>query len=169
MKTQTARTLVTVACLAGLAAVAAPLARAEIDLSFSGGDGTPLSVTVVTPLVYVITGPTDPDAPYFIFKGVGNFLDDSFPSVASSTITYSVDGGPTMSVDIENVGATAGSVSADDFYLFPSVLPGVSTGDTVILYPGTITTADAVAALAPANGLYQSFINPLSATLMAMP
>lgn len=95
-------------------------------------------------------------SPFFIFQGVGDVFGGSFPSV-SGTITFSINGGSAQSITGENSGVAAGSLAANDIYMFGS-LAGVAVGDIVTLTAGTLTTTSNVAAAPPASGSFTTFI-----------
>jgi hypothetical protein len=130
-------------------------AGAQANLTFSGGSGTPLTMTIAAPITYTITT-TSPVAPFFIFQGVGDLFLTDTPSV-TGTVTFSINGGAAQTIDIIGSGVTGGSLAADDVYIFGSS-PGVTTGDTVFLTAGAITTTTNIAAAAPANGAFDTFI-----------
>ena len=130
-------------------------AGAQANLTFSGGSGTPLTMTIAAPFTYTITT-TSPVAPFFVFQGVGNPFLATFPS-ATTTMTFSINGGAAQTIDGINSGVTGGSLAADDVYIY-GLLPGVTIGDTVFLTAGAITTTTNIAAAAPANGAFDTFI-----------
>jgi hypothetical protein len=130
-------------------------AGAQANLTFSGGSGTPLTMTIAAPITYTITT-TSPVAPIFVFQGVGNPFLDILPSV-TATMTFSINGGAAQTINGINSGVTGGSVATNDVWIFGSV-PGVTTGDTVSLTAGAITTTTNIAAAAPANGAFDTFL-----------
>lgn len=130
-------------------------AGAQANLTFSGGSGTPLTMTIAAPITYTITT-TSPVAPIFAFQGVGNPFLDTLPSV-TATMTFSINGGAAQTINGINSGYTGGSLATNDVYIFGS-FPGVTTGDTVFLTAGTITTITNIAAAAPANGAFDTVI-----------
>jgi hypothetical protein len=128
-----------------------------IVLSFSGGGGTPLSMTLTSPVSYTITQSAGlGDAPFFVFQGVGNPFGAVITFV-SGNITFSVNGGPSRSVFQTASGVPVNDLAANDLYFFGQ-LPGVSVGNTVILSAGTLTTTSNFAGAAPASGNFQTFI-----------
>ena len=132
-------------------------AGAQANLTFSGGSGTPLTMTIASPITYtIITSVGGGDGPVFAFQGVGNVIGYAFPPV-TATMTFSINGGAAQTINAINSGYTGGSLTADDVYVFGS-FPGVTVGDTVFLSAGAITTTTNIAAAAPANGTYNTFI-----------
>ena len=150
-----------------IAAFLTPRALAFIDLSFSGGNGTPLSITLDTPLTYEVDATPSTYPILFVFKAVGNIFANSFPP-GTSTISYTDDGGPNIAVDTANTGYTNASLAAKDLYIYGNSDTNVPpAGHTLVLEPGTFTTTADFAGAPPADGLYESFLsddygNPIS-------
>lgn len=146
----------TLAALTLLGIAALPhTAQAQANLTFSGGSGSPLTMTLTAPLNYTITSAAS-NAPLFVFQGVGNpFLTVGWS--VTGTVTFSINGGVARTVTFINSGAARGNVAANDVYIAGS-LPGVAVGDTVLLSAGALTTTSNIAAAAPANGAYSSFV-----------
>ncbi len=114
-----------------------PHVHAQADLTFSGGDGAPLQLTLNAPVTYVVTTASDGVGLGFDFQGVGNLFAEK--AYVTGTITYAVDGGTPMSVPYFNSGFAGGGVAATDVYLF-GAMSGVAVGDIVVLNAGTLTT-----------------------------
>lgn len=137
-------------------ASATPAFSADPALSFSGGNGAPLVITLETPVVYVVTLASE-NAPAFIFKNVGNFYNGIFD--VEGNVTFSINGGPAASITGTQWNFSNNDVTAVDLILFPDFGP-VTAGDTVTLNAGTITTiANMAAGLIPTSGTYQTFIS----------
>ncbi len=134
-----------------------------VVLNFSGGGGTPLSMTLASPVSYTITQAVGgSSAPAFIFQGTGNpFLNASRPVIGS--ITFSVNGGAAQTITTANSGIALGAVGFNDTYFFGTLLP-FALGDTVLLSAGALTTTANIAGAAPAGGDFQSFISTGSGT-----
>lgn len=150
-------------------------AHAQAFLSFSGGNGSPLSFTLAQPVTYFVTTASAAEyAPGFVFNAVGNPFGNSFPVVAGS-IVFTINGGAPYAVDTINSGATFGSATPNDIYFFSfDSLPGVSVGDFVTLTAGTLTTAGSVAGAAPPDGAYttaviNAYCNPISTAGVTVP
>jgi hypothetical protein len=148
--------------LAALAAgllLAGPLTRAvqadAIPLTFSGGSGSPLTITLNEPVTYTITAP--PSIGFlFDFKGVGNVFGGTLN--VSGTMTYTVNGGAAISINAGDTGFPVGAIAANDLILFHNPLPAAALGDVVTLSPGSLTTAINIAAGAPASGPYDAIL-----------
>ncbi len=141
-----------------------PAVQAQANLTFSGGNGTPLSITLLKPVTYTINevncanaGTTPPGTgPVFLFDEAGNPFFNTFPSV-TGTITYSINGGAAQPITTANSGRASNILTTNDIRVFGSQQP-VSIGSTVVLSAGTITTTGNVAAAPPANGSFPTFI-----------
>jgi hypothetical protein len=131
-------------------------ARAQASLSFSGGNNTPFVLTLNGPVSYVINAALSGNAPFFVFKNVGNPLG-STQIGATGSISYSVNGGASHSITTENSGTPVGSITANDLFFF-GVSSALALGDVVTLTLGTITTASNVAAAPPAGGNFTTYI-----------
>lgn len=139
-------------------------ARGQANLSFSGGNGSPLSLTLSQPVVYTITTGFSV-GPFFIFQNVG----DPFHHLGSAVvgnIRFTINGGANYFMDTINSGENVGVVTANDLYIFGSE-PGANAGDVILLSAGTLTTLANVAAPPPANGSYTTFVTDGSGKLVS--
>nr|WP_309695327.1 PEP-CTERM sorting domain-containing protein [Armatimonas sp.] len=135
-------------------------ASAQANLTFSGGSGTPLTMTLTAPVSYTMTASAAFNtAPVFVFKGVGNVVPGNG---VTGTMRYSINGGTLQTLTNIQSGVTSGALVANDVYTF-GFFPGVTIGDTLLLAAGVLTTNTNVAAAAPANGAFNSFIISTSA------
>lgn len=142
-----------------LAAAAGTSAFGQAALTFSGGNGTPLSVTLSSPVSYVLTGVAAANAgPAFVFDGLGDVFTNTGVT-AGGSISYSVNGTAGSALNRLGSGTAANDVTADDAYFFPLARPGIApNGATVTLLAGTLTTTANFAGAPPANGTYNTFI-----------
>ena len=157
MKTRLVLTLA--AAVLGLATLGASDARAQGMLTFSGGNGAPLTLTLNAPVTYVITTAADAyNGPSFNFQGVGNvFHLSNVGTAASGTIAFTINGRAAQTVNTLNSGYGYGDLTAADAYIY-GAMPGVAVGDTVVLQAGTLTTSGNFAGAPPASGSYPTFI-----------
>jgi hypothetical protein len=136
-----------------------PAVQAQAILTFSGGNGTPLSITLRRSVTYTINNTQCANAgtgPAFLFDEAGNPFSNTFPSF-TGTITYSINGGAAQPITKANSGTANNARTTNDIYVFGNV-PGVSNGSTVVLSAGTITTTGNVTAAPPADGRFPTFI-----------
>lgn len=148
-------------------------ARGQALLSFDGGSGQRLSLTLNAPVIYRVTSiPSSGSAtPIFNFQGVGDLFSRQAPQVFGS-IAYSVDGGTPRTISFLNSGFVGGDVRANDLYAVPSLTgsqPLVSFGQTVSLLAGTVTTVAVVQVAAPPSGTYSTFLSESSGTAISGP
>lgn len=130
-------------------------AHAQANLTFTGGNGTPLTITVLNPITYTISS-ADAVAPIFVFQGVGNPFGNTNTTV-TGTVTVSINGGLAQPLFEMNSGRSGGVIDINDIITYDGV-PGVSVGDIVTLSAGTITSTNNVTGTIPTNGLYNTFV-----------
>ena len=88
------RVLTLAAICCSLATLGAAHAHAQADLTFSGGNGAPLSLTLNAPVTYLVMTAPDGTASFFVFQGVGNiFGGGQIGDTVSSTITFTINVG----------------------------------------------------------------------------
>lgn len=143
-------------------------AHAQANLRFSGGSGTPLTITLAAPITYTITTAAlgAGNAPYFLIQGVGNLIGGGGAGVTVTTnITLRINGGAALSLTNVASGGSGGAVTPSDLITFgSSALPGVNVGDVVTLSAGSMTTTTNVASAAPGTGSFVTFITGVLAT-----
>jgi hypothetical protein len=136
-------------------------ANAQANLSITGGNGGQMVFTLFAPVQYTLTTSPLADAPFFVFRGVGDLFSNSFP-IVSGTMTWSVNGGPLRSLTDANSGVTTGSVTANDLYFYgpdATQTPGwLQSGDVITLWTGTLTTSAAFAFVPPTATEYSTFL-----------
>jgi len=144
---------------AALYFVAVATTQASVALSWSGGSGTPLSVTFADPIIFDVTTTSTPSfAPAFVMVGMGNLFGGTFP--AATGLTYSINtlnGGSNLSISQWDSGISGGDVAATDVY-FWGTLPGVTVGDIVTLNAGTLTGTAPYAGVAPTATSAEMFL-----------
>ena len=143
------------ATFAGLAA--ASHAQAQAVLSFSGGSGTPLTITLSQPLTFTITT-AETTLPYFTFKNVGNVFGSETGDGVTGNITYEINAGGALTFAAAGSDYTGGDTAPTDLSLQSSANSSFVVGDVVTLSAGTETTNDNFAATAPAGGSFTAFI-----------
>lgn len=131
-------------------------AHAQANLTFTGGSGTPLTVTLATPITYTVTQALN-DRLIFAFDAVGggNF---GFSSV-TGTLSYRINNGAINTIGFLGNGSTLGDITADYLLLYnESTSTILSVNDTVTLTSGTIATNGNIAAARPANVTFTTFL-----------
>jgi hypothetical protein len=130
-----------------------------IPITFSGGSGTPFSMTLAQPVTYVITT-TSTSAFHFAFQNTDNMLTGG--EFIFGTVTVSINGAQVQSFNpgvIGMGGPPGGQVNIGDMVLTPPrVIFSVVPGDVITLSAGTLTTEENIPYEAPANGSYNTFL-----------
>ena len=133
-------------------------AHAQADLTFSGGNGAPLSLELNAPVTYVVTAAPAFGSPQFDLQGVGDVFGGNTGGLSlSGTITFTINGGAAQTLSTIRSGFINGNVAATDASLFGAE-PGVAVGNTVVLDAGTLTTTGNFAGAPPASGSYPTFL-----------
>jgi hypothetical protein len=139
-------------------AIYIPAAQAQANLTFSGGNGNPLSISLQQPVSYTINNSQcalSTSGPIFLFDEAGNPFGSGV--LLNGTITFSVNAGAAQPITNANSGVIAGNVTPNDLFIYGQ-LQSVPNGSIVTLSAGTVTTTGNVAAAPPANGSFTTFI-----------
>lgn len=142
-----------------IAALAAPLlsASAQANLTFSGGNGNPLAITLSAPVEYMINTAPPFASPSFVFTGMGNVFA-GLPSFTGS-MNFSVNGAGAYALSQIGSGYTGGAlVNADAFLFGFAFSQPLMIGDVVRLNVGTLTSTANFAAAAPTSRAYETFL-----------
>jgi len=129
-----------------LAATAAFFTTGSVDAAvsaqFTGGNGTPLSLTLVDPIVFTVAPGVSEFVNQLVFVFDGASLGGGAPGNFTGDITYTVNGGPSIPLMAMISGVAINDFTADDIFI-PTV-PGTSfqlnAGDVITLSAGTLTT-----------------------------
>ena len=135
-----------------------PAVQAQANLVFSGGNGAPLSITLLQSVSYTVNNSQCVlnGGPLFIFDQSGNPFMLAVESV-TGTMSFSINGGAAQPITTTRSGLNLGNISANDIYVYGN-LPNVASGSTVVLNRGTIITTNSITAAAPANGSFTTFL-----------
>ncbi|MDP0500983.1 MAG: PEP-CTERM sorting domain-containing protein [Verrucomicrobiota bacterium JB022] len=161
-----------------LAALAAS-AQASINLLFSGGEGSPLTVTLATDATFVITETPTDVGPVFILDGFAGLLAAGLPDGItggfSGGLYFSVNESlPVMISDVGAGGPPGQSVVTDDDLFLVGGFGPLQLGDVVTLFAGSLTTNSNFETTIPADGTYSMFLidinsKPIAGDLPAVP
>ena len=137
-----------------------PSAYGQAHLTFTGGNGTPLTTTLTRSVSYTVNtnGCAGGGGPFFEFDEVGNTIGNR---TVAGTMSYSINGGPSHTLTYQESGYVAGNVSVNDHSVYGN-LPGAANGSTVVLTLGFLTTTTNIAAAPPANGSYTTFLTDMN-------
>jgi len=132
------------------------VARAgNVQVNFSGGSGTPLTITLPQAVTFTVTTAPGVDATICGFLNCGNILGGV--GNASGSLTYTRNGGSAIAID--GLGTpTIGVFTGDDLALFNKSLPTAALNDVFVLSAGSITTSFNVTNAAPPSGLYAAIV-----------
>lgn len=136
-------------------AFAAPCRGALIpfQVNFSGGNGSPVTITLPQALTTTVTNTAPNVGPFFVIQGV-NWGGGAIS--VSTTLSYTIDG--TSPVPINAMSGGAGGV---DLRLFQENLNdwvSLNVNDVLVLSSGTMTTQASFSGPAPASGLYTGIL-----------
>jgi hypothetical protein len=132
-----------------------PAVQAQAKLVFSGGNGSPLTITLQQSVTYTINNSQcSVRAPFFNFDEAGNAFGSR---EVTGTMTFSINGGPAQHITETGSGFSDNDVSENDIYVYGNRTT-VSSGSTIVLNAGTITTIENFLDPLPANGSYATFI-----------
>jgi len=136
-----------------------PVAHGQANLTFSGGNGTPITITLQNSVSYTTTSNCQ-SGPFFVFDEAGNPFNGG-SIIGSGTASFSVNAGTAEPIIRAASGSAGVQVTVNDILLYGNQ-PGVPNGSTVILNAGTYTTADNFAGAPPANGSFATFLAGIS-------
>lgn len=156
------------AVVLGLLSLSLSSAHAQsVNLTFSGGGGTPLVISFTTPITYTIANGVTPNTtnnyPHFVFEDVGNLFGSSTTRSLTSAPTYSRNGGAsnlslaTLGSGMLGAGGSNFIVPTDVWVYGPALTGNMVSGDTFTLAAGTFTFAN-YTGVVPSNGLYSTFL-----------
>jgi hypothetical protein len=153
-------------------------ARAQgVFLTFSGGNGSQVTITWSSPIIYTLTGTTLNSGvnPYFVFQSVTNSAT-IFPVQATPPAS------PTPTYTSTGAGSTDGTQTINNFYVPIALHNNVNIGDVVfrattdtantflttgdvftlsagsLSYNGTTNSNSSYSGALPANGFYTTYI-----------
>src|SRR4029077_16184578 len=167
--------------LAAAVAISCAPQVCAVPVTFSGGSGTPLSLTLTDPVTYLITASVPfGGAPFFILQNVGSNIFPTSAPLLAGDITFTINGGSPISIgvitQIVDLGFPIGVLTVNDLLFWApqgpntvNAIPGVSIGDTIVLSVGTLTTTSDVVAPAPPSGVFNTFITDGNGNLISAP
>ena len=132
------------------------VAHAQANLTFSGGNGTPLSITLQQTISYTLTSACRNPVP--VLKATN--MPFSF-TVVSGTMTFSINGGTPRNFTVASSNTNFGDVTSNDIFLnYPNGGgdPTLPIGATFVINAGTLTTTANVAAPPAAGGSFTTFL-----------
>lgn len=144
--------LVAIASISGL--------NAQAILTFSGGNGSPLTITLTRSVTYTVNSGNcggGAGAPFFIFDEAGNPFGGAATGL-TGTMSFHKNADPNSPISAANSGATIPpSFTANDLYVY-GLNSFASIGDTYVLSAGSVTTTGSIAGPPPAGGSFTTFV-----------
>ena len=142
--------------------------KGSVFVTFSGGNGTQLSVTFSNPINFELTAtPQTGNLLGILIQDVGASDFDNDLSAHTGTLTLE---GQTSSTDGQmGGGALAGQINADDIVIGFNSSFSVTSGQTITASAGTRTTNNNISlGAAPANGNYNVVIvDPFDSSIIS--
>lgn len=140
--------------LALLAALALP-ASAALSVTFTGGNETPLVMTINQPVTYIAENANS--FVVFVIENVGS-PGSNFTAAVTGTLTYSINEEAPITITVLLGGTGFGAVGVDDWYFYAPTSGVFAANDTITLYSGTVTTTANYDLSPPPSGTFSTFI-----------
>ncbi len=127
-----------------------------VQVNFSGGSGTPLTITLPQAVSStVVTGPSQAQVT-FLFQGTGPIFSGTVG--AGGSLSYTQNAGSPFSISNASQ-INSPPFTLNDLALFASTFPPlINVNDVFLLSAGSVTTTTNIAAAAPASGLYSTIL-----------
>jgi len=132
----------------------------SVPMSFSGGNGAPLTLTLPRPISYTVALDTPNAGTVFVFRNVGA-LTAGGVRFGVGSLSYTVNGGAALQIDRAGTVALGGSVDANDVSLFHTPSGAVNLNNVVLLSAGTFSMSGNVAASPPPAGFYEAILTDM--------
>ena len=149
------RVLALAAICCSIATLGAAHARAQAMLTFSGGNGAPLVITLAQPITLTITKAFNSSTAYLDIQGL------NAPNPAGylgGNVTLTLDTGTANPLyTLQTITFTTGDITAGDG-LFQANTSAFSVGQTVTVSAGTLTSTSNYSAAPPNSGSYSAFL-----------
>ncbi len=137
-------------------ALLASAAQGAISLEVTGGNGSPLTITLLESVTYTIA-PGAPDDNFPIFVIDEATTGTNFSSNVTGSMTFSINDGDLQSFIYMSGGVNASDLTANDIYFYRGALQW-EEGDTITLHAGYLTTTIAVGAVPAGGSSFESFM-----------
>jgi hypothetical protein len=141
--------------LLGLAITGSSAHAGLVQVNFSGGSGTPLTITLPQPVSYTVTGFPGTAGEIFVFQGTGHLLSGNVG--AGGSLSFTQNAGAPNSIN-NAIQLVQDNVTLNDLDLYDGSPPGLNHNDVFLLSAGSVTTTTNIAAAAPPSGLYSTIL-----------
>jgi hypothetical protein len=132
---------------------------------FSGGSGSPLTITLPYAISFTVTNDTSAINAVFVFKGVGTFLGGI--TGAAGSLGYTTNGASPLAINSTG-NISLGAATTNDMVLFKMASPGVALNVVLGLSSGAATTTTNITAAAPPSGLYSAIFIDINGTQLGV-
>ena len=131
-----------------------------VQVNFSGGSGSPLTITLPQAITYTVTNDTPSSGLVFVFQ-------DVYPPVPiagitggliSGSISRSINGGAAATMSRIGSFDSSGVIDDNDLFFHSLNNTGANLNDVVVLASGSLTTGFPVSGAAPPSGLYSAIL-----------
>jgi hypothetical protein len=130
--------------------------RADVPVQFTGGNGTPLTITFPAPITFVVNNATGANGTIFQFLNTGNLFGGEDLDFNNGP-TYSINGGSPLAL---TDAISSNTPTSNDLLLFRQFDANhtLANGDVITLNAGTISIPGNYAPAPPPSGLYPAFM-----------
>lgn len=136
----------------------APARASLVYLEFSGGNGSPVSITFDSPTRFEVTvAPGGFPTPFFVIDGAfgGSF---GLGRQSASGLAFTVNGGTPLPIEMIGSAFSLVDLTVDDAFFYYSGASTAQVGDVVTLGRGVLVSSADFAGAAPVSGNYDMFI-----------
>ena len=127
-----------------------------VQVNFSGGGGSPLTITLPQPVSFTVTKNAPTLNPVLVIQDCGGPVVTQ--GLAVGPMSYTINAGAAHTVNRISTTALGPALDGNDLALYEAfVNPAVNLND-VVIFSGSTTTAFSVAVPAPPSGLYSAII-----------
>jgi hypothetical protein len=137
-----------------------------VEVNFSGGSGTPLTITLPQSVSYTVVGLPNAAQVFFVFQGTGNLFTGAVS--ASGSLSFTQNAGASNSINDAQQFSNVPVVTLNDLVLDDTSFPGLHRNDVFLLSAGSVTTTTNIAAAAPPSGLYLTVLTDGHAVQMGV-
>ncbi len=120
---------------------------AQANFTFSGGSGSPLTVTLLSPVTYTLTGS---GTKFDFFTTNANGFPGLSETTVTGSLTYTINGGAPIAI-------TSASSNIGVLFFWGGAGTG-QPGDVFTLNAGSFTTTANFAGPAPSGGTFTTFV-----------
>lgn len=140
-----------------------PHARGQVNVTFSGGNGSPFSITVLQPVVFTVDSLSPGLGAIFVLQNAGQPIP-GYDFGGGGDLTYSINGGANQAISTSGSDNAFGVVSANDIVIYGAFVK-VQTGDLLVLNSGTYISHVQPFTVPPAGSFTTFLVNANGAVI----